>query len=69
MADKEWVKVYATDQAHKAGIVKAYLEDNQIKTVEVNKKDSSYTFIGDIELYTSSDDALLATALIKANEL
>ncbi|HEX5003013.1 MAG TPA: DUF2007 domain-containing protein [Bacteroidia bacterium] len=69
MADKEWVRVYATDQPHKAGIVKAFLEDNQINTVVVNKKDSSYTFIGDIELYTASEDALLATTLIKVNEL
>jgi hypothetical protein len=67
--NEDWVRIYATDQQHKAEIVKSFLEDHQIHTVEVNKKDSSYTFIGDIELYARKEDAVLAGFLIKEHQL
>jgi galactitol-specific phosphotransferase system IIB component len=67
--DPDWVRVYSTTQPHKIEIVKAVLEDNQISAVEVNRKDSAYTFMGEIDLYVQSKDVVLAQFLIKNNEL
>ena len=67
--DPEWVMVYSSALPHKINIVKAVLDDNQIKSFEVNKKDSSYIFIGDIDLYVHFNDEVLAKFLIKTHEL
>lgn len=67
--DPEFIMVYSSPLPHKINIVKAVLEDNQIKSFEVNKKDSSYTFIGDIDLYVDEADAVLAKFLINTNDL
>jgi len=67
--EPDFVMVYSNPLPHKINIVKAVLEDNQIKSYEVNKKDSSYIFIGDIDLYVNEKDAVLARFLIKTNEL
>ncbi len=67
--DPDFVMVYSTTLPHKINIVKAVLEDNQITSYEVNKKDSSYIFIGDIDLYVSEKDEVLARFLIKTHDL
>ena len=67
--DPDWILVYTSSQPHKVNIVQAVLEDNQIKSFEVNKKDSTYTFIGDIDLYVHRDDEVLTRFLIKTHEL
>lgn len=67
--DPDWVMVYASSLPYKINIVKAVLEDNQIKSFEVNKKDSSYTFIGDIDLFVHRNDEVLSRFLIKTHEL
>jgi len=64
-----WVKIYVSTQPHKVEIVKAVLSDNNVESFEVNKKDSSYTFMGEVDLYVHSRDAVLAEFLIKSNEL
>ncbi len=67
--DRDWVVVYSSTQAHKVNIVKAVLEDNQVQSVEVNRKDSSYTFMGEIDLYVHKKDVVLSEFLIKTHEL
>jgi hypothetical protein len=67
--DPDWVMIYSTTLPHKINIVKAVLEDNQIKSFDVNKKDSSYIFIGDIDLYVHKHDEVLARFLIKTHDL
>jgi hypothetical protein len=67
--DPDWVLVYTSTLPHKVNIVQAVLEDNQIKSFEVNKKDSAYTFIGDIDLYVHRDDEVLSRFLIKTHDL
>lgn len=67
--DPDYVKVYASTMPHKIQIVKAVLEDNQIQSFEVNKKDSAYTFMGEIDLYVNEKDSVLAEFLIKTHEL
>lgn len=67
--EPDFVLIYSSPLPHKINIVKSVLEDNQIKAFEVNKKDSSYIFIGDIDLYVTEKDEVLAKFLIKTHEL
>jgi len=62
----QWVKIYSTDLLYKAEIAKGVLEENGIKSVILNKQDSSYVFVGVIELYVNTEYALKAVNLIKA---
>jgi len=66
--EKKWTKIYSTNQLHLAEITKAVLEDHEIVTFMLNKKDSMYLF-GEIELYTLQRDVLRAINIIKKNEL
>ncbi|MEZ4902502.1 MAG: DUF2007 domain-containing protein [Spirosomataceae bacterium] len=50
MAPKNWEKVFETTFQHQAEITRDYLEQQEIPTVVINKKDSSYHF-GRFELY------------------
>lgn len=50
---KSWYKIYSTDSYAEASIIKGMLEENSIKAIMLNKQDSSYLFLGEIELYVS----------------
>ena len=69
LINEDWVKVYSSTEIHKIEIVKAVLEDNDIPSFEINKKDSSYISIGEIELYVSAENSVLSKAIINGNNL
>lgn len=58
-----WTLVYTGNKIQEVDFIKGFLEDNSIISVVVNKQDSVY-FIGDIELYVSTEDAFNANQLI-----
>ncbi len=62
--EKDWVIVYTATEVYKAELVKDLLENEGIKSVIINKKDSS-VIIGDAEVYVKRDDVLKAVNLIK----
>ena len=62
---KGWQKVFSTDHAYQASIVKAVLEDHDIITVIIDKKDSSYNNFGSYEVHASTDDVLSALKIIE----
>jgi len=65
-----WIKIYSSTLHHKIEIVKAVLEDNSIKSFDINKMDSSYTpLLGEIELYVPEENQVLAQFIIKENNL
>jgi len=64
-----WIRIYTSGQPHKISIVSALLADNNIESYEINKIDSAYNAIGEIELYVFIDDEVLARFIIKQNEL
>ena len=66
--EKNWEKIYASAQQHQVSIVKALLDENDIKSVEINKKDSSYAF-GEIELYVDRENIIKAKYIITKNNL
>ncbi len=54
---------------HKIEIVRSVLNDNNIKSVVIDKRDSSYIMVGDVEVYVSHEDAILAKIIIEQNDL
>jgi hypothetical protein len=66
--EKGWERIYSTDKAHMISIVRSMLKENDIESVEINKKDSSYAF-GDIEIFVKEEDVIFAKILIKQNHL
>jgi hypothetical protein len=66
---KGWQRVYFTDKPHLIQIAKSILEENHIESIIVDKRDSSYIAIGDLELFVKDDDAVLAKFLLQNKEL
>ena len=67
--EKGWTLIYVNNQLHKTEIVRAVLEDEGIESVSMDKRDSSYISIGDIEVYVREEDAELARTIIEKNAL
>lgn len=67
--NNDWVKIYSSVEIHKVEIVKAVLEDNDITAFMINKKDSSYIIIGEIELFVKPDDEILSKIIINKHKL
>ncbi|RLD48105.1 MAG: DUF2007 domain-containing protein [Bacteroidetes bacterium] len=63
--EKGWTNIRNFNKAYLAEIAKEVLTDNNIESVIINKKDSSYTTFGDIELYVREENAETAKQLIK----
>lgn len=64
-----WVNVYTTDQVHLAEVAKVLLLENQIESVIVDKRDSSYITIGEVELFVRDHDVMKAKFLLEKNDL
>lgn len=60
----QWVKVFATTDPIEAGIVKTMLNEHGIPTIEMNKQDSVYVVIGELELLVPTGHADEAHLLI-----
>lgn len=54
---------------HLAEIVQAVLRDEGIESVAVDKRDSSYVTIGEVELYVPGENAILARSIIEQHQL
>ncbi len=61
---ENWYRIFSTDQAYRAEIIRGVLEENEIPVVLVNKQDSSYVFLGEVEIYVPVHLKTLATDLI-----
>ncbi len=60
-----WEVLYGTRHPYKAEILKGVLEENEIQSVIVNKQDSAYLVIGEIEVYVQRDDMVKAVQILK----
>jgi len=67
--DPDWVLIYTSSLPHQINIVKAVLADNHIQSFEVNKIDSTYISIGEIDLFVHRNDEVLTRFLIKTHDL
>ncbi len=63
---EKWVKIYVDIYLYKIQIAQAVLEEHGIESVYINKQNSAYAqLFGDIELYTTKENALKAVNLLK----
>jgi len=62
---KDWVRIFATTDPGLAAIYKGRLEENGIPAVILNKQDSSYVFLGKVEIHVPADRVAEAGELIE----
>lgn len=63
-----WIKVYSSDSQVQVEIAKSILLENNIDSIDVSKKDSSYVF-GEIELYVQENNAIISRLVLTQNNL
>ena len=66
--EKDWVNIFTTDKYYLAEIIKDLLADNDINSVIMNKKDSSYLSFGEIEIYVKAENVIKSKFLINKVE-
>ncbi len=62
--DDNWTVIYSSSKPWQAEIARQVLEDNGIKSVVINRQDSSYLF-GEAEVYVDICNAEKAKELTK----
>jgi predicted glycoside hydrolase/deacetylase ChbG (UPF0249 family) len=67
--ESNWTKVYTTENAYSAEIIKQALTENGIPAVLMNKQDSSYKTFGVVMVMVHPDNVDEATAYISENNL
>jgi hypothetical protein len=60
-----WKKVFSSSQLALASMVAGILKEQQIQSSMLNKIDSSYVFLGEVEVYVSESDYDVALQIIK----
>ena len=65
MSDNNWTLIYTTNIDFQAEMVKDLIESNEIEVFIINKKDSFYKTIGEIELYVLKEHEDAAKLVIK----
>ncbi len=63
--EKNWKVAFNTTEPYLAEIAQQVLRDNDINSVIMNKKDSSYTVIGYIEVLVEEKNHSAAEELLK----
>ncbi len=66
--DKDWVKIYTTNDFYKAEIVRQVLIDHEMDAVLMNKQDSAYKF-GEIHVLIPQSNFEQALEIILQNDL
>ncbi|MBT3417572.1 MAG: hypothetical protein HN427_02230 [Flavobacteriales bacterium] len=54
--EKNWTKIFFSTNPNLVDLLVTLLEEKEIPAVSINKKDSSYTIFGNIELYVKDTD-------------
>lgn len=65
----DWIKVYSSSEIYKCYIVKSMFDEYNIAYNELNKKDSAYVMMGEMEIYVPLEDQIFARLLITQNNL
>lgn len=66
--EKDWILVYTANKKYNADVLEEIFDDYNIKSIAINKKDSLYVTIGDIEIYVHKNDEEKAKKIIKEFE-
>lgn len=70
---RDWKKVFSSTQLAASSMVMGILNENEIPAKTLNKQDSSYVFLGEVEVYVPLDmyekaQALIATIQINSTQ-
>lgn len=60
----QWKSIYKTSDRIKAEIIKDLLEQKGITVVIINKQDSSYVVLGELEIHVPVDEVMEAFKII-----
>jgi len=52
---QDWKKVFSSSQLAASSMVMGILNENEIPAKTLNKQDSSYVFLGEVEVYVPMD--------------
>ena len=52
---QDWKKVFSSSQLAASSMVMGTLNENEIPAKTLNKQDSSYVFLGEVEVYVPLD--------------
>lgn len=63
--DDEWIKVFSTSMMYQALIVQSALRSHEIDSVILNKQDSSYITLGEIQLMVKPEYSMKAIQIIE----
>ena len=63
-----WTLIYTTTQSFEAEMIKQNFSNHNIEAVILNKRDSTYTTFGELEVYIRDEDKAEALNLIKEFE-
>ena len=63
--EKDWIIVFETSLSHQAEIARDLLEAEDIVAVIINKRDSSYTAFGELEVYVHESNRTKALEILK----
>ena len=66
---QDWKKVFSSSQLAASSMVMGILNENEIPAKTLNKQDSSYVFLGEVEVYVPLDMYEKAQALILTIQL
>ena len=61
---QDWKKVFSSSQLAASSMVMGILNENEIPAKTLNKQDSSYVFLGEVEVYVPLEMFEKAQALI-----
>jgi len=65
---QDWKKVFSSSQLAASSMVMGILNENEIPAKTLNKQDSSYVFLGEVEVYVPLDMYEKAQGLISTIE-
>jgi len=63
--EDNWILIFSTPQPWQAEMAKQILEENGIEAVVMNRRDSSYTVFGEVEVYVVKEDVEKGKELLK----
>jgi predicted glycosyltransferase involved in capsule biosynthesis len=66
---QDWKKIFSSSQLAASSMVMGILNENEIPAKTLNKQDSSYVFLGEVEVYVPLDMFEKAQALISTIQM
>lgn len=62
--DEPWELLFSSDRAYRIEILRGLLEEEEIVCVVMNKQDSSYVTIGEIDILVKRSELLRANQIV-----